>query len=166
MHTKHYLTSYPTPLAYLLLALLTLLLTAHSQPVKITPAPGAVGRSPQEIRLTFAEPVTANVNISLTPPDSFTPISGINAQQDPQNPTQIFASLPPLDPGTYTVEWQVESNDGHFVSGFYAFAVSDSIWSNVPLWSILLIISIPILVILVTSRRRTSGRKADYHSDN
>ena len=144
----------------LLILCFTLLLTAHSQPSKISPAPGSkVGRSPREIRLTFAEPVSANATISLLPQDSFAPLPGITTQQDPQNPEQVFASLPPLAPGTYTVQWQVESSDGHFVSGFYSFAVSSSIWAVIPPWAIVLGVGIPILIGMSISQRRKLRHK-------
>ena len=122
-----------TKFSILLILCLTLILSAHSQPSQIKPAPGStVGRSPQEIRLVFAEPTSTNVTIELLPQDSFTPIPGITAQQDSQNSAQVFAKLPPLEPGNYTVQWQVESSDGHFVSGFYDFAVASSIWGGHP----------------------------------
>ena len=158
--TKNHSHSPPNPTPHalrptLLLVLLTLFLAAHSQPNKITPAPGStIGRSPREVRLTFAEPVTTNATISLLPQDAFTPIPGITAQQDPQHSNQIFASLPLLDPGTYTVQWQVESSDGHFVSGFYTFALSNSLWAVIPPWAIVLVIGlIPIIGIPLTRRR-------------
>ena len=135
------------PLSIALLLLLALLLTAHSQPTGMSPAPGStVGRSPQEVRLTFPEPVRPNGTISVLPPESFTPIPGITAQQDLQNPTQIFAKLPPLEAGIYAIQWQVETGDGHPVSGSYTFAVSNNIWSVIPSWVVILVISILIFV--------------------
>jgi methionine-rich copper-binding protein CopC len=107
------------PLAILLLSFL---LMAHTQPIKLEPAPGATLRqAPAEIRLTFPEPVGPNPSIILTPPNSFTPLPGINTQQDPAQPGQIFATLPPLAAGTYNVQWQVQSSDGHSLTGTYSF---------------------------------------------
>ena len=109
----------------LLLAALPQAVLAHSQPLKLEPAPGAtLSRSPLEIRLTFSEPIHPNANISLIPQGSFTPLAGITTQQDPNNPGQIYASLPPLSAGTYIVQWQIQSSDGHTLSGSYSFAVS------------------------------------------
>ncbi len=153
-HFPH--TLHPT----LLLVLLILFLTAHSQPNKITPAPGStIGRSPREVRLTFSEPVTTNATISLLPQDAFTPIPGITAQHDPQNPNQIFAPLPPLEPGTYTVQWQVESSDGHFVSGFYSFALRNSLWAIIPPWVIVLMIGLPIIGVSAARHSKSSRSK-------
>lgn len=146
-----------SPLALLSLILLTLLLSAHSQPTKISPAPGSTVRSPQEIRLVFAEPLSPNLTIELLPAGSFTPIPNIIAQQDPQNPAEVFATLPPLEAGTYTVQWQVESSDGHFVSGIFSFAVNNNLWASIPPWLIVLVVGF-ILILLVYLPRRQRRR--------
>jgi methionine-rich copper-binding protein CopC len=98
---------------------------AHSQLLKAEPAPGATLRqSPSEIRLTFSEPVSPDATLTLSPQGSFTAIAGITAQQQPDHPEQIFASLPALEAGAYTVQWQVKSSDGHSLTGSYSFAVN------------------------------------------
>ena len=149
-----------TKLSFLVILCLTFILSAHSQPTQIKPAPGStVGRSPQEIRLVFAEPTSTNVTIELLPQNSFTPIPSITAQQDSQNPAEVFANLPPLEPGNYTVQWQVESSDGHFVSGFYNFAVASSIWGVIPPWAIVLAIGIPLIILLYLPKRRPLRRR-------
>ena len=119
---------------------------AHSQPLKLEPAPGASLRhSPAEIRLTFSEPVRPNATISLVPQGSFTALTDVTAQQDPGNPGQIYASLPPLAPGTYIVQWQIESSDGHTLSGSYSFAVRAS--SAPSIWELALFFSLLFLLI-------------------
>lgn len=159
---KNFAFSPPNLFTLLLLLAAAFLLMAHSQPTKISPAPGAtVGRSLSEIRLTFAEPVTANATITLLPSGTFAPIADITAQQDPDNPDQIFAKLPPLEPGTYTVQWQVESSDGHFVSGFYSFALSNNVWGNSTLGIVILVVVVLIAAIVFMSRRRATHTPAD-----
>jgi methionine-rich copper-binding protein CopC len=36
---------------------------------------------------------------------------------------QLMASVPPVTPGKYRVEWQVLSTDGHVVTGRFSFTV-------------------------------------------
>jgi methionine-rich copper-binding protein CopC len=38
-------------------------------------------------------------------------------------PDRLRASVPPLPPGEYRVEWRVLSTDGHIVTGTYPFTV-------------------------------------------
>lgn len=126
---------------------------AHSQPLKLEPNPGAtLSRSPSEIRLTFAEPILPNANINLFPQDSFSPIMGIVAQQDPVNPAQIFALLPSLSSGTYTVQWQIQSSDGHTLTGTYVFTIQSAIWIKYLPWLALLIVLLA--TALIIRRRR------------
>jgi copper resistance protein C len=37
---------------------------------------------------------------------------------------RLVATVPPLQPGTWRVEWQVLSTDGHVVAGRFQFTVS------------------------------------------
>ncbi|NIP26955.1 MAG: copper resistance protein CopC, partial [Phycisphaerae bacterium] len=37
---------------------------------------------------------------------------------------ELIATLPDLEPGTYSVDWTVLSLDGHSASGSYTFAYS------------------------------------------
>jgi methionine-rich copper-binding protein CopC len=37
---------------------------------------------------------------------------------------RLVAALPPLTPGTWRVEWQVLSTDGHVVAGRFEFKVA------------------------------------------
>jgi methionine-rich copper-binding protein CopC len=141
----------PTFLLNTLLFLITLIILphpalAHSQPLKLEPTPGArLNQSPPEIRLTFSEPIHPDATISLFPQENFIPITGIMAQQDPGNPAQIFAPLPRLAPGTYTVQWQIQSSDGHTLTGTYAFNIRPALWPTLLPW-----LSIPIILLAVT----------------
>jgi methionine-rich copper-binding protein CopC len=139
---------------------------AHSQPLKLVPTPGAtLSQSPSEIRLTFSEPIRPDATISLFPQDSFSPITGIVAQQDPVNPAQIFALLPSLSSGTYTVQWQIQSSDGHTLTGTYAFNIQSAIWvKNLP-WLILLIILLAATPI-IRRRRQILKPKSRFINDH
>jgi methionine-rich copper-binding protein CopC len=88
------------------------------------PAPGAqLAEPPAEIRLTFSEPPGAQSQILLMA-EGFQPVEGITAQVDPVQSEQVFASLPPLEPGNYTVQWSAVSEDGHEISGSYSFSIA------------------------------------------
>ena len=85
--------------------------------------PGAqLAESPAEIRLTFNESVATTSSIVLLTAD-FQPIEGLVGQFNPDRPQEIYAPLPELAPGVYTVQWTAASDDGHEVSGTYSFSV-------------------------------------------
>ena len=96
---------------------------AHAELVGAEPAPGTVvADSPQEIRLTFSEPVAAGSRVALFTPD-FQGIAGVESRVEAQAPEQVVAAVPDLEPGVYTVQWTAVSADGHEISGSYAFSV-------------------------------------------
>ena len=96
---------------------------AHAELVGAEPAPGtAVTGSPEEIRLTFSEPVAAGSRVALFTPD-FQSIAGVESHVEAQAPEQLVATVPGLEPGVYTVQWTAVSADGHEISGSYAFSV-------------------------------------------
>ena len=88
-----------------------------------TPAPGEIlDASPEEIRLTYNEPVATTSTILLFS-NGFQQVDGLEMVSEPQNPEQVVATLPPLDAGSYTVEWTALSPDGHTVRGSYSFTI-------------------------------------------
>lgn len=96
---------------------------AHAELVAAEPAAGAaLSASPAEIRLTFNEPVTPDSQIVLYG-EGFQPIPGLAAQLEPANPAEVYAAVPELAPGGYTVQWTAVSADGHEISGSYSFSV-------------------------------------------
>jgi methionine-rich copper-binding protein CopC len=91
--------------------------------VAAEPAAGAtLSASPPEIRLTFNEPVTADSQIIIYG-EGFQPLPGLTAQLEPTNPAEVYAAVPELAPGDYTVQWAAVSADGHEISGSYSFSV-------------------------------------------
>jgi methionine-rich copper-binding protein CopC len=99
------------------------LLSAHTALVAAVPAPGqGVTRSPAEIRLTFDGPLQSPSGFQLFAA-GFRELSGLNPAIDPERPEELWSSVPALEPGTYTVQWDVVSADGDPVSGSYAFEV-------------------------------------------
>ena len=48
-----------------------------------------------------------------------------DARVDKADRTTVRVSLPPLEPGVYTVEWRVMSSDTHKVNGNFTFRVGE-----------------------------------------
>ena len=110
-------------LALLILAASAVMVAAHAELIDAQPAPGAeLAESPAEIRLTFSEAIGPQSEILLFG-EGFQAISGVEAQNDPNDPAVIFATLPALDSDNYTVQWTAMSDDGHEISGTYSFSV-------------------------------------------
>jgi len=96
---------------------------AHTNLITADPVPGALlSTSPQEIRLTFGEPNDPLSRITLFAP-GFRAISGVATSVNPAAPEQLIATLPPLEPNTYTVQWMAVATDKHIVRGSYTFGV-------------------------------------------
>lgn len=97
--------------------------SAHAELIAADPEPGAqLADSPQAIRLTFSEPIAARSRILLFD-ESFQPVEDLTAQFDQANPAEVYAPLPELEPGTYTVQWSAVAEDGHELEGAYSFSV-------------------------------------------
>ncbi len=96
---------------------------AHTDLLTADPVPGALlSRSPQEIRLTFGEPNDRLSRVTLFAP-GFRAIPNVVTTVNPTTPEQLIATLPPLEPGTYTVQWMAVATDKHIVRGSYTFGV-------------------------------------------
>ena len=97
---------------------------AHSELVSADPEPGVeLFASPALILLTFSEPIGTESAVEIFGPN-FRQIEGIQVGFDRDVPDQVIATLPPLDPDQYTVQWTAVSIDGHRSSGSYAFSVT------------------------------------------
>ena len=120
---------------------------AHAQLLRASPAPGEqLLDSPAEIRLAFNEPLLAGSRITVYG-RNFTP----TIQLDPEIVgAEMFAAVPLLNPGEYTVQWTAVSQDGHPISGSYAFTLlpANGSWAVSPLWLLALLILLPPAVIL------------------
>lgn len=96
---------------------------AHTDLLTADPVPGALlSRSPQEIRLIFGEPNDPLSRITIFTP-GFRAIPGVVTSVNPAAPEQLIATVPPLAPDTYTVQWMAVATDKHIVRGSYTFGV-------------------------------------------
>jgi methionine-rich copper-binding protein CopC len=107
----------------LLALLVPTLALAHAELRSATPEPGnTLTASPAEVRLTFSEPLGPGSFIEVYG-QGFRSVGPLEVGVDPAHPEQLVALLPALDRGAYTVQWSAASDDGHEISGSYAFNV-------------------------------------------
>ena len=97
---------------------------AHAELVSATPTPGSSVQALTEIRLEFSEPVGSDVRIDLM--QDFVPAAELIPVLDPDRPHVVFAAVPPLPSGVYTVQWTVTSVDGHPISGSYSLGINST----------------------------------------
>jgi methionine-rich copper-binding protein CopC len=120
---------------------------AHAQLLQASPAPGAqLVDSPAEIRLTFSEPLLAGSRITVYG-QNFSPTIELAPEIAG---AELFAAVPPLEPGDYTVQWTAVSQDGHPLSGSYTFTLipANGSWDIFPLWLLALLILLPPIALL------------------
>ena len=104
----------------LLWSLYALQLSAHAQLISAEPAIGStLDFYPSQLRLTFDQPLSPLSNVQLLA-DNFESIELV--QQQVSN--ELLATLPPLQQGVYTVQYDVISADGDIVLGSYEFAIA------------------------------------------
>lgn len=95
---------------------------AHSLLVAATPAAAArLSSAPTELVLRFNSRIEKRLS-RLRLLDERGEARALTPSADGA-PDELRAPLPPLAAGTWRVQWQVLSVDGHLVSGGYAFEV-------------------------------------------
>lgn len=134
------------------------LISAHAELVMATPEPGAnLEKIPNSIRLVFSEPVSPGAPLAIYNLQ-FQEVAALAANWSADSPEEIWADMPSLSPGTYTLQWQVLSLDGHPSSGSYQFSVIGP--ADIPLssWTLLLfgILFAAVLVLGIMGIRRLS----------
>ncbi|MGN6303037.1 MAG: copper resistance CopC family protein [Angustibacter sp.] len=105
--------------------------SAHDQVVSTSPADGAVAAAPTKVSVTFSEPVlkVAGANrIVVTGPAG--PLNG-DLTVSGTVITLTFAG--PLPGGSYRAQWRAASDDGHPVSGTFAFSVRAAATTTPPM---------------------------------
>ena len=99
---------------------------AHTNLIDSVPAPGEVlDQSPSEVRLIFNEGLGPESSFEIFA-EGFKRVEGILVDVDPASSSEMIASIPPLQPGTYTLQWTAISPDGHSATGSFSFAISAS----------------------------------------
>lgn len=95
----------------------------HAELVSSDPAANStLTEAPKRLSLEFTEAVDpATVRVRLLDPRQ-AEIAGVGAPEVNGGGTAVSLALPELEPGTYTVDYQVTSAvDGHITSGIFAF---------------------------------------------
>lgn len=133
-------------------------ISAHAELVMATPEPGANLESlPDSIRLVFSEPVKVGAPLAIYNPQ-FEEVASLAPNSSAESPEEIWADMPSLSPGTYTLQWQVLSLDGHPSSGSYQFSVTEQADNSIPIWTLPLfgILFAAVLVLVIMGIRRVS----------
>jgi len=99
---------------------------AHAHLVRATPAEGATVKSPpNEVTLKFNERLEPAFSSAVIRDSTGKQIDKADAHVDKTDRTVVRVSLPPLDPGVYTVEWRAMSSDTHKINGNFTFRVGE-----------------------------------------
>ncbi|SRR5579871_326388 len=99
---------------------------AHAHLVRATPAEGGTVKSaPNEVTLKFNERLEPAFSSAVIRNSAGKQVDKADAHVDKSDRTIVRVSLPPLEPGVYTVEWRAMSSDTHKVNGNFTFRVGE-----------------------------------------
>jgi methionine-rich copper-binding protein CopC len=108
------------------LSLWTAAASAHAHLVRATPAEGgSVKAAPAEVTLKFNERLEPAFSSAVIRDAAGKQVDKADAHVDKADRTTVRVSLPPLEPGVYTVEWRIMSSDTHKVNGNFTFRVGE-----------------------------------------
>ncbi len=92
---------------------------AHAELVSSFPPPGATYTALDTATLTFNEPIGEGSQLALVDADFRRTELTVTWENE-----TISAAVPVLDPGNYTLEFDVVSADGHTILGSIQFAIA------------------------------------------
>jgi len=99
---------------------------AHAHLVRATPAEGGTVKSaPNEVTFKFNEKLEPAFSSAVIRNSAGNQVDRADAHVDTADRTVVRVSLPPLDPGIYTVEWRAMSSDTHKINGNFKFRVGE-----------------------------------------
>jgi methionine-rich copper-binding protein CopC len=97
---------------------------AHSELRQAQPSPNSRHKNPpSEIKLYFTERLEQAYSTVRVVDAHGAEVDRQDAHVDPVDPLLLRASLKPLDPGAYTVNWRALSLDPHMSEGHFSFQV-------------------------------------------
>ena len=97
---------------------------AHAQLRSATPAAGSSTQTaPAEVVVNFSESLEGAFSTLVVRDAAGKRVDKADSHVEGDNKTTIRVSLPPLEPGTYTVDWRAISTDTHRVNGSFTFRV-------------------------------------------
>ena len=98
---------------------------AHALLEHASPAVGStVQRPPAEVSLWFSEELEPAFSTITVTDQTGRRVDGGDARIDAADKTVLHASLKPLAPGTYNVQWRGVSVDSHATEGSFVFCVA------------------------------------------
>jgi methionine-rich copper-binding protein CopC len=116
---------FAVPLALILVVWSGASAAAHSLLLDAMPAPDAVvTASPLHVRLRFNNRIEKSLSRVRLVDERGAVAAALIDARDSTPADSVDARVPPLAPGTWRVEWQVFSTDGHVVSGTYGFRLA------------------------------------------
>lgn len=80
-------------------------------------------RAPDEVKLYFTERLEPAYSAFRVLNDQGVQVDRRDSRVDRANPALLRATLPPLRPGTYRVQWRVLSIDGDVTEGAFTFRI-------------------------------------------
>lgn len=80
-------------------------------------------RAPDEIKLYFTERLEPAYSAFRVMNDQGVQVDRRDSRVDRTNPALLRATLPPLRPGAYKVQWRVLSIDGDVTEGAFTFRI-------------------------------------------
>ena len=80
-------------------------------------------RAPDEVKLYFTERLEPAYSAFRVMNDQGVQVDRRDSRVDRTNPALLRATLPPLPPGTYKVQWRVLSIDGDVTEGAFTFRI-------------------------------------------
>lgn len=80
-------------------------------------------RAPDEVKLYFTERLEPAYSSLRVLNDRGTQVDHRDSRVDRTNPALLRATVPPLSPGTYQVQWRVLSIDGDVTEGAFTFRI-------------------------------------------
>lgn len=110
----------------LVIVLFPALASAHARLVKSDPARrAALKTAPAAVKLWLNEAIEEKFSKVTVSDTGGKAVETKAARVDAKDPKLLFVELPPLDPGTYTVTFEVLSVDGHRVKQSFPFTIKD-----------------------------------------
>ena len=98
--------------------------SAHSHLEKSDPADKAtLSTPPKSVQLWFSEKVAAEWSKIVVTDAAGKRVDMEKVAEDKNDPKHLQVDLNPLGPGTYQVNWNAISGDGHRVKGDFSFSV-------------------------------------------
>jgi methionine-rich copper-binding protein CopC len=97
---------------------------AHARLEASEPAAASlVSTAPKEVRLQFSEILELPFSKIKLVDSRNVVIEPSRIELDKANPKAMIATVPPLQPGQYRVQWSTVTRDGHKVKGEFWFKV-------------------------------------------